>query len=187
MSSNPRTARHPRRWGVGIGLAGATVAAAMIGLASAPSARADNPQDVLDQASQDLAHASLVLEQAPTATLDAQQIAALTPEENLIATSQSFNSVLGADQAELPAADQAGLADVDQSLLQADQGLLEAAQGFLAADQAGDLTSFASALPTDLATLDADFGLLGALLNAGGAELGAEFFNAIGVPDIFLP
>jgi len=184
MSSNPHT---PRRWGVGVGLAGATVAAAMIGLATTPSARADTPEDVLDQAIQDLAKASLVLEQAPTGSLDAQQLAALTPEENLIATSQSFASVLEADQAELPAADQAGLADVDQSLLQADHGLLEAAQGFLAADQAGDLTSFASALPTNLATLDADFGFLGAALNVGGAELGAEFFNAIGVPDIFLP
>jgi hypothetical protein len=186
MSSH-RTSRHARRCGVGVGVASAAVAAAMIGLASTPSARADTPEDVLGQAIQDLAQASLLLEQAPQASLDAQQIAALAPEENLIATSQSFASVLGADQAELPAADQAGLADVDQSLLQADHGLLEAAQGFLAADQAGDLTSFASALPTNLATLDADFGLLGAAINVAGAELGAEFFNAIGVPDIFLP
>jgi hypothetical protein len=186
MSSHPRTARHPRRWGVGIGVTGA-VAAAMIGLASTPSARADTPDDVLDQAIQDLAQATQVLEQAPTASLDVQQLAALTPEENLIATSQSFTSVLEADQAELPAADQAGLADVDQSLLQADHGLLEAAQGFVAADQAGDLASFASALPTNLATLDADFGFLGAAINVVGAELGAEVFNAIGVPDIFLP
>lgn len=187
MSSNARTACQPRRWGVGVGLASATVAAAMIGLASTPSARADTPEDVLDQALQDLAQASLVLEEAPQASLDAQQIAALTPEENLIATTQAFTSALEADQADLPAADQAGLADVDQGLLQADQGLLDAAQGFLAADQAGDLTSFASALPTNLATLDADFGWLGAAVNVGGAELGAEFFNAIGVPDFFLP
>jgi flagellar hook-length control protein FliK len=134
-----------------------------------------------------LAQASLALEQAPMATLDAQQLAALTPEEHLIATTQAFNSVLEADQAELPAADQTGLADVDLGLLQADKGLLDAAEGFLAADQAGDLTSFASALPTNLATFDADFGWVGAAINVAGAEFGAEFFNAIGVPDIFLP
>jgi hypothetical protein len=187
MSSDTRTARNNRRWAVGIGVAGAALTAVIFGLASAPSARADTPEDVLGQASQYLAQASLVLEQAPTATLDAQQIAALTPEEDLLSTSQSFDSFLETDQAELPAADQAGLTDVDQSLLQADHGLLEAAQGFLAADQAGDLSNFASALPTTLATVDADFGLLGAMLNVGAAELGAEFFNAIGVPDFFLP
>jgi hypothetical protein len=183
MSSNPHT---PRRLGVGV-VAGAALAAATIGLASAPSARADTPQEVLDQGIQDLAQATQVLEQAPQATLDAQQLAALTPEENLIATTQSFTSVLEADQAELPPADQAGLADVDLGLLQADKGLLDAAEGFLTADEAGDLTSYASALPTSLATVDADFGLLGAALNVGAAELGAEFFNAIGVPDFLLP
>jgi hypothetical protein len=159
----------------------------MIGMANAPVARADTPQDVLDQALQDLAQASSVLEQAPTASLDAQQLAALTPEKDLLATSQSFDSFLETNQAGLPAADQAGLADVDQGLLQADHALLEAAQGFLAADQAGDLSNFASALPTTLATVDADFGLLGAMLNVGAADVGAEFFNAIGVPDFFLP
>jgi len=178
MSSNSR------RWGVGVGVAGAAVTAAMIG---APFACADTPQEVFDQALQDLAQASLVLEQAPTGSLDPQQLAALTPEEHLLATSQSLTTALEADQATLPAVDQAGLADLDQGLLQADQGLLDAAQGFLAADQAGDLTNFASALPTNLATLDADFGFLGAAFNLGVAEIGAEFFNAIGVPDIFLP
>jgi hypothetical protein len=186
MSSNPRTASHPRRGGVGIGVTGA-FAAAIIGLASTPSARADTPEDVLNLASQDLAQASSALEQAPTATLDAQELAALTPEEDLLATSQSFDSFLETEQAALPAADQAGLADVDQSLLQADHGLLEAAQGFLAADQAGELSNYASALPTTLTTVDADFGLLGAMVNVAVADLGAEFFNAIGVPDIFLP
>ncbi|WP_424761476.1 hypothetical protein, partial [Mycobacterium sp.] len=63
----------------------------------------------------------------------------------------------------------------------------DAAQGFLAADQAGDLTSWGSGLPTDFATLDADFGVIGAALNVGVVEFGAEFFSAIGVPDIFLP
>jgi hypothetical protein len=29
--------------------------------------------------------------------------------------------------------------------------------------------------------------VIGAALNVGVVELGAEFFNALGVPDIFLP
>jgi hypothetical protein len=187
MSSKPRTARHARRWGFGVGMAGAAAAAAMIGVASAPVGRADTPDDVLDQAIQDLAKAAQVFEQAPEASLDAHQIAALTPEENLIATSESFASSLEADQAGLPAADQAGLAEADLAVLQADKGILDAAQGFLAADQAGELASWGSGLPTDFATLDADFGVIGAALNVGVVELGAEFFNALGVPDIFLP
>lgn len=185
MSSNPCTANHARRWGVGVGLAGAAVAAVM--MASAPAARADTPDDVLDQAIQDLTQAAQVLEGAPTASLDAHVIAALTPEENLIATSTSFASALEADQAGLPAADQAGLADADLAVLHADQGLLDAAQGFATADQAGDLSSWASSLPTEFAILNADFGELGAIFNVGLVDLGADLFNAIGVPDIFLP
>jgi hypothetical protein len=187
MSSNARTACQPRRWGVGVGLASATVAAAMIGLASTPSARADTPEDVLGQALQDLAQASLVLEQAPQASLDAHFIATLTPLEDLIANTQSFTSSLAADQADLPGADQAGLADVDLAALHADQGVLDAANGFLAADQAGDLTSWASGLPTEFATLNAELAAAGAALDVGLVDLGAEFFNAIGVPDFFLP
>ena len=122
MSSDPRAARNNRRWAVGVGVVGAALSAATIGLASAPSAWADTPDDVLNQASQDLTQALQTFEQAPEASLDAHQIAALTPEEHLIGTMQSFNSVLEADEAALPAADQAGLADVDLGVLQADQG-----------------------------------------------------------------
>ena len=187
MSSKPRTARHARRWGFGVGVAGAAVAAALIGVASAPVGRAETPDDVLDQAIQDLAQAAQVLEQAPQASLDVHQIAALTPEENLIADTASFTSSLEADQADLPAADQAGLADVDLGALQADKGVLDAAESFLTADQAGDLTSWASGLPTDLATLNAELGAAGAAIDVALVDFGAEFFSAIGVPDIFLP
>jgi len=186
MTSNPRTARHARRWGFGVGVAGAAAAAAMIGMAGAPVGRADTPDDVLGQAIKDLTQAAQVLEQAPQASLDAHVLAALTPEENLIGTSESFASALEADQAGLPAADQAGLADADLAVLQADNGILDAANGFFTADQAGELSSWASALPTEFTTLNADFGEISAIFNVGLVELGAEFFNAIGVPDIFL-
>ena len=187
MSRNIRTAHHARRWGIGLSLSGAAIAFAMTGATNAPFARADTPDDVLGQALQDLGQAAQLLEDAPTASLDAHVIATLTPEENLIATSESFASFLETDQAGLPAADQAGLADADLAVLQADKGILEAAQGFVAADQAGELASYGSALPTEFAILNADLGELGAIVNVGFVELGAEFFNAIGVPDIFLP
>jgi hypothetical protein len=186
MSSNPRTARHARRWAFGVGVAG-TAAAAMIGMAGAPAARADTPDDVLGQAIQDLTQADQVFKDAPEASLSANQIAALTPEENLIGTSESLASALETDQASLPVADQASLADADLAVLQADKGLLDAAEGFLTADQAGELASYGSGLSTDFAILDADFGEVGAAINVGLTDLGAEFFNAIGVPDIFLP
>jgi len=187
MIDNPRTLLCARRWGVGVGLAGAALAAAMMGAASAPVARADTPDDVLDQAIQDLAQAAQIFEEAPQASLDAHVLAALTPEENLAATTESFTVSLEGDQADLPAADQAGLADADLAVLHADQGVLDAAQGFLAADQAGDLTSWASSLPTDFATLNAELGAAGAAIDVALVDFGAEFFNAIGVPDIFLP
>ena len=183
MSSNPCT---PRRWGVGIGVTGA-LAAAMIGLASTPSARADTPDDVLGPALQDLAQADQVFEDAPQASLDAHFLATLTPLEDLIANTQSFTSSLEADQGDLPGSDQAGLAVADLGALHADQGVLDAANGFLAADQAGDLSSWASGLPTEFTTLNAELAAAGAAVDVGLVDLGAEFFNAIGVPDIFLP
>lgn len=185
MSLNPCTAHHARRWGVGVGLTGAAVAAVMI--ASTPVAHADSPDDVLGQALQDLAQAAQLFEGAPQASLDAHVLASLTPEENLVATSTSFASALEADQAGLPAADQAGLANADLAVLHADQGLLDAAQGFVTADQAGDLSSWASSLPTEFAILNADLGELGAVFNVGLVDLGADIFNAMGVPDILLP
>ena len=186
MSSNPRTARHPRGWGVGV-VTGAALTAAVIGLAGTPSARADTPEDVLGQALQDLAQADQVLEDAPQTSLDAHFIATLTPLEDLIANTQSFTTSLEADQADLPGVDQTGLADVDLGVLHADQEVLEAANGFLAADQAGDLSSWASGLPTEFATLNAELAAAGAALDVGLVDFGAEFFSAIGVPDIFLP
>src|ERR1700757_736421 len=105
MSSNSRTARHRRRWGVGIGVTGA-LAAAVIGLAGTPSARPDTPVDDLGQALLALAQPGQVLEDAPQASRDAHFIAALTPLEDVIANTQSFTSSLEADQADLPGADQ---------------------------------------------------------------------------------
>jgi hypothetical protein len=149
--------RQARRWRIALGMsAGAVAAAAVLGLSEAADAHADDSADVLGQAGMDLTQATQVLDGAPEASLDAQQLAILTGQEMLqtgaassLLTSQ--DSVLSG----LPAADQA----------------------FVAADQAGDLSSVQGALPVDLGVVDADFGLDGAAFNTVFADVGAEFAN----------
>ena len=63
MISSFRTASGVRWWATGVGLAGAALAAAMIGSV----AHAETPDDVMDQAIQDLMQGTSVLDAAPTA------------------------------------------------------------------------------------------------------------------------
>ena len=66
MSSKSRTARHARRWGFGVGVAGAAVAAALTGVASAPVGPRRDPDDVLGPADRsDLAQAAQVFRAGP--------------------------------------------------------------------------------------------------------------------------
>jgi hypothetical protein len=183
MVSNRRTASRVRRWATGAGLAGgAAVAAAMIGLASGAVANADTPDDVLGQAGQDLTQAAEDLNQAPTTSLDADQLSALYNQEGLLYNQISMIETIETMQAGLPAADQAGLADVDQGLLNADQAVLDATQTFVAADQAGDLTN-----TSELALAAPSLETFGPLFDILFSDLGAQLANSFGVPDIFLP
>ena len=171
--------RQVRRWRIALGIsAGAVAAAAMLGLSEAANAHADSGSDVLGQAGVDLTQATQVLDGAPEASLDAQQLAILTGQEMLQTGSASSllteqDSVVSG----LPAADQADLTGVDDQLTQAYQAVLSADQAFVAADQAGDLSTVQGALPVDLGVLDADFGLDGAAFNSAFADIGAEFAN----------
>ena len=168
-----------RRWRIALGMsAGAVAAAAMLGLSEAADAHADDSADVLGQAGMDLTQATQVLDGAPEASLDAQQLAILTGQEMLQTGSASSllteqDSVVSG----LPAADQADLTGADDQLTQAYQAVLTADQAFVAADQAGDLSSVQGALPVDLGVLDADVGLDGAAFNTAFADIGAEFAN----------
>jgi len=181
MSNQPdeHNARRPRPWRIALGIsAGAIAAAAMLGLSEAADAHADDSADVLGQAGMDLTQATQVLDGAPEASLDAQQLAILTGQEMLQTGSASSllteqDSVLSG----LPAADQADLTGADDQLTQAYQAVLTADQAFVTADQAGDLSSVQGALPVDLGVLDADFGLDGAAFNTAFADIGAEFAN----------
>jgi len=170
--------RQARRWRIALGMsAGAVAAAAMLGLSEAADAHADDSADVLGQAGMDLTQATQVLDGAPEASLDAQQLALLTGQEMLqtgpassLLTDQE--SILSG----LPTADQADLTGVDDQLAQAYQGVLDADQAFVAADQAGDLTG-TGLLPADLGVIDADISILPADFNAVIADVGAEFAN----------
>ncbi|HYY01116.1 MAG TPA: hypothetical protein VE908_16485 [Mycobacterium sp.] len=180
--ANHRHVRRPRPWRIALGMgAGAIAAAAMLGLSEAADAHADSGSDVLGQAGADLTQATSVLDGAPEASLDAQQLALLTgqemiqtgPASSLLSDQESFFS-------SLPTADQADLTGADDQLAQAFQGVLNADQAFVAADQAGDLSG-TGLLPADLGVLDADFSILPADFNVVVADIGAEFANAFDV------
>jgi hypothetical protein len=168
-----------RRWRIALGMsAGAVAAAAVLGLSEAADAHADTGGDVLGQATADLSQATQLLDGAPEASLDAQQLAVLTGQE-MLQTGAASSIITDQDSvvSGLPAADQADLTGVDDQLTQAYQGVLDADQAFVAADQAGDLSSLQGSLPVDLGVVDADFGLLGADVNTAFADIGAEFVN----------
>jgi hypothetical protein len=175
--------RQVRRWRVALGMsAGAVAAAAVLGLSEAADAHADDSADVLGQAGMDLTQATQVLDGAPEASLDAEQLAVLTGQESLQTNSEA--AVLSGQetlQSGLPAADQADLTGADDQLTQAYQGLLTADQAFVTADQAGDLSSAQGLLPVDLGVVDADFGIVGADFNTVFADIGAEFANVFDI------
>src|ERR1700722_16078645 len=171
--------RQVRRWRIALGMsAGAVAAAAVLGLSEAADAHADDSADVLGQATAGLTQATQVLDGAPEASLDAQQLAILTGQE-MLQTGAASSLLTEQDSivSGLPGAAQADLTGADDQLTQAYQAVLTADQAFVAADQAGDLSSVQGALPVDLGVLDADFGLDGAAFNTAFADIGAEFAN----------
>jgi hypothetical protein len=178
---NQPLVRQARRWGIAVGTA------AMIGVATAAAAHADDGDDVLGQAGADLTQATQVLDGAPEASLDAQQAAFLAGQEMIqTGSASSILSDQESIQSTLPAADQADLTGVDDQLAQAYQGVLDADQAFVAADEAGDLSSGTGLLPADLGVIDADISILPADFNAVFADVGAEFANLFDI-SAFLP
>jgi hypothetical protein len=161
--------------------AGAIAAAVMLGLSEAADAHADDSADVLGRAGMDLTQATQVLDGAPEASLDAQQLAVLTGQEMLQTGSASSllteqESILSG----LPTAGQADLTGVDDQLAQAYQGVLDADQAFVAADQAGELSGM-GLLPADLGVIDADLSMLPADFNVAFTDVAVEFANAFDI------
>jgi hypothetical protein len=146
--------RHPNRvWGVGIGTAAA--AAAMIGTGAAD---ADTYDELLGQAGADLTQATQVLDQVPTAALDARELVRFDAVEQLQTSDvQQLIPAIQTFQDGLPAADQASplLLDLDQQFVQSSQELLTADQWFLSAVDAGALTTSWGALEAQLPLIEA--------------------------------
>jgi hypothetical protein len=170
--------RQARRWRIALGMsAGAVAAAAVLGLSEAADAHADDSADVLGQAGMDLTQATSVLDGAPEASLNAEELSFLTSQESL--QTDQLPALLSEQetlQSGLPAADQSDLSAADTQLTDAFQQILTADQTFATADQAGDLSGF-TGLSDQLGVVDADFGLLGADVNTIFADVGAEFAN----------
>jgi hypothetical protein len=174
--------RQVRPWRVALGMsAGAVAAAAMLGLAEAADAHADSGSDVLGQAGADLTQATQVLDAAPEASLDAQQLALLTGQETLqTGIASTFLSDQESLLSSLPTADQADLSTADTQLADAFQGILTADQTFATADQAGDLTGL-TGMTDQLGVIDADLAVLPADFNVVVSDIGAEFANVFDI------
>jgi hypothetical protein len=174
--------RQVRRWRIALGMsAGAVAAAAVLGLSEAADAHADDSADVLGQAGMDLTQATSVLDGAPEASLNAEELSFLTGQESL--QTEELSALLSGQeslQSGLPAAEQADLSAADTQLTDAFQGILTADQTFATADQAGDLSGL-TGLSDQLGVIDADFGLLGADANTVFADIGAEFANVFDI------
>ena len=146
-------------------------AAAIIGMGAA---HADTPDDVIGLAEQDLSQAVDGLQQAPTSGLDSQELSIITGQESQLYNMEGLLTTLESRQDLLPVADQAGLGDVDQGLLNADQQMLDGVQAFVAADQAGDLATSSGAFTANLDLLDPSLASLGPLYDAVFESIGAQ-------------
>lgn len=168
-----------RRWATGVGVAGGAVAAAaMIGTAGAPVARADTPDEVMDQAIALLNQGDSVLLAAPTADLSAQQAEVLAHQATAGTTFDPLLTQLASAEDGAFPGDQAFIATADESFVTGAQNLLSVDQAFVAADQAGDLSGTGFA-PADLSLVAGDLGMAGAGVNVLGAA-----FLALLDPDI---
>src|SRR6202034_4084531 len=131
---NQPLVRQVRRWRIALGMsAGAVAPAAILGLSEAADAHADDSADVLGQATADLTQATQVLDGAPEASLDAQQLMLLTGQE-MLQTGAESSLITNQDsfQSGLPGAEQADLTGIDDQLTQAYQTVLSADQAFVA-------------------------------------------------------
>jgi hypothetical protein len=177
MISNSRTGRRVRQWSVGVGFAAAaTVAAGIIGLAVAPSARADDPSpaDLLGEAGTNITDANHVLNEIPAIGTPAET--ALVNEQldvqfqldglplpgapdvgGQLATLESAESAISSyNNGSLDSFVNPLFTNLDQNWLQASEALLTADQGFETAAADG-----ASPIAAELAIYSADLSLLG--------------------------
>lgn len=163
----------PRLLGLGIGVLAS--AAVMIGMSAA---HADTPDEVMEQATNDLAKGDSVLAGAPTTGLHSD-VAQFVDNEATLGTQLDHSlTQIGSMQENLPAVDQPFLTNADEQLVTAAQNVLSADQALVAADHGGELTGFFP--PAEFNAIDANFGLVSADFTAIGDTMLAQIFPDIG-------
>ena len=175
--SRHRTRGQARLWTGGIGVAAA--AAAMIGAAGVPAARADVIDDLLIQAEGDINDAATLYSGIDASLLPAQQAATIGAEVSDLQNEAGLVSQIQSQQDALPEALQGSsqLLGDDQQLATASNDLLTAMNTFVNAADAGDFaTGQTTTLAGDLTGYFAKLDVAGAeVFQVLPAELNAEF------------
>lgn len=136
-----------RRWTAGVGLAGgAAVAAAMIGAAGTPTARADVIDDLLIQAEGDFTDAATLYSGIDASLLPARQAGNIDGEVSALQTEGDLIAEVQSQQDALPEAlhSSSQLVSADNQLASASGDLLSAVNGYVNAADAGDYATGAS-------------------------------------------
>jgi hypothetical protein len=142
--SRHRTTGQARLWTGGIGMAAA--AAAMIGAAGAPAARADVIDDLLIQAEGDINDAATLYSGIDASLLPAQQAATIGAEVSDLQNEAGLVSLIQSQQDALPEAVQSSsqLVGADNQLTTASGDLLSAMNAYVNAADAGDYATGAT-------------------------------------------
>jgi len=174
-----------RRWATGMGLAGgAAVAAAMIGTAGAPTARADVIDDLLIQAEDDIDDAATLYSGIDPSELPATQAANIGAVASDLQNEAGLVSQIQSQQDALSEALQTNsqLVGADNQLATASGDLLSATNAYVNDADAGDyVTGYATTLTSYFDRLDyvyaEVFQFLPAMLNAEFTTLFVGFPN----------
>jgi hypothetical protein len=144
MSSIRRTSCRVRQWSASAGLAAA--AAAMIGVAGAPAARADAIDDLLVQSAGDINDAATIYSGIDPSLLPAQLAGNIGGEVSALQNEADLVSQIQAQQDSLPEALQSGsqLVGADNQLATASGDLLSAVNTYVNAADAGDYATGAT-------------------------------------------
>lgn len=144
MTSNHRFSCRVRRWSTRAGLAAA--AAAMIGAAGAPAARADAIDDLLVQSAGDINDAATIYSGIDASLLPAQLAGNIGGEVSALQSQADLVSQIQGQQDSLPEALQSGsqLVAADNQLATASGDVLSAVNAYVNAADAGDFATGAS-------------------------------------------
>lgn len=177
-----------RRWATGVGLAsGAAVAAAMIGAAAVPAARADAIDDLLLQSEGDINDAATIYSGIDASLLPAKQAANIGGEVSALQGQADLVSQIQSQQDALPEALQSSsqLVAADNQLAAASGDLLSAVNTYVNAADAGDYSTAATLSGEVTGYFDRLDLVYAEVFQILPAELNAEFTTLfVGFPNV---